>query len=109
MFAVIFVSIILIFSGYVVNLNNAHYLLAGYNTMSKKEREMIKNTKKNIIICDNDYVDGLPSIISSKIRNLANCKITLMGLPDKTAGHHSRNDVLPPNSDKIIQMIHKNR
>ena len=39
MFAVIFVSIILIFSGYVVTLNNAHYLLAGYNTMSKKERE----------------------------------------------------------------------
>ena len=38
MFAVIFVSIILIFSGYVVTLNNAHYLLAGYNTMSEKER-----------------------------------------------------------------------
>ena len=38
-FAVLFVSIILIFSAYLINLNNAHYLLAGYNTMSKKERE----------------------------------------------------------------------
>ena len=28
-----------------------------------------------------------------------------MGLPNKTAGHHSRNDVLPPNSSDIIKKI----
>lgn len=77
--------------------------------LTKKEKEMLKNTKKNIIICDNDYVDGLPSIISSKIRNFVKCKISLMGLPDRTAGHHSKNDVLPPNSQDIIRKINTNR
>ena len=73
--------------------------------LSKKEKEMLKNTNKKIIICDNDYVDGLPSIISAKINKLTNCKIDLMGLPNKTAGHHSKNDVLPPNSSDIIKKI----
>ena len=73
--------------------------------LSKKEKEMLKNTSKKIIICDNDYVDGLPSIISAKINKLTNCKIDLMGLRNKTAGHHSKNDVLPPNSSDIIKKI----
>ena len=67
---------------------------------------MLKNTKKNIIICDNDYADGLPSIISSKIRNFVKCKISLMGLPDKTAGHHSKNDVA---STKFSRYNKKNK
>ena len=37
--AVIFTSALLAICGYIVNENNANYLLAGYNTMSKKEKE----------------------------------------------------------------------
>jgi pyruvate/2-oxoglutarate/acetoin dehydrogenase E1 component len=73
--------------------------------LTKKEKEMIKNTKKRIIICDNDYTDGLPSLISSKINNLAKCNIDLMGLPNKTAGHHSKKDILPPNALMIIKKL----
>ena len=75
--------------------------------LSKKEKEMLKNTQKKIIICDNDYTDGLPSILASKINIITNCKIEMMGLPNKTAGHHTKKDVLPPNSLDVIKKIKK--
>ena len=75
--------------------------------LTKKEKEMLKNTQKKIIICDNDYADGLPSILASKINVISNCKIEIMGLPNKTAGHHTKKDVLPPNSSEIIKKIKK--
>ena len=74
--------------------------------LSAREIEVIKNTKKKIIICDNDYEDGLPAILKSKIINynkIAN--IEILGLPYKSAGHHSRVDVLPPDHKKIINQI----
>ncbi len=37
-FAVIFTSIFIALSGYIVNKKNANVLLAGYNTMSKDEK-----------------------------------------------------------------------
>ena len=37
-FAVIFTSLLIALSGYIVNEKNADYLLAGYNTMSKEEK-----------------------------------------------------------------------
>jgi hypothetical protein len=36
---VLFVDVIFILIAYLVNKNNAKYLLAGYNTMSKEERK----------------------------------------------------------------------
>ena len=74
--------------------------------LSKKEKDMIANTKKSIIICNNGYADGMPSIISSEITNLKKCDIHIMGLPHKTAVHHPKVDVLPPSSSEIIK---KNR
>ena len=38
---VLFVDVLLIFTAYVVNKNNAKYLMAGYNTMSKEERKKV--------------------------------------------------------------------
>tara|TARA_B100000780_G_C21123993_1_gene455628 strand:- start:801 stop:1712 length:912 start_codon:yes stop_codon:yes gene_type:complete len=76
--------------------------------LTKKEIEQIKNTSKSILICDDDYVDGIPSLIASKIMNLnSKVKIHLLGLPQKTAGHHSKTDVLPPSSSKIIKKINE--
>ena len=37
-FAVIFTSLLIALSGYIVNEKNADVLLAGYNTISKKEK-----------------------------------------------------------------------
>jgi pyruvate/2-oxoglutarate/acetoin dehydrogenase E1 component len=75
--------------------------------LSKQEIKQIKETSKAILICDNDYTDGIPSIISSKIMNLnKKAKIYLVGLPQKTAGHHPKVDVLPPSTKKIINKIY---
>ena len=75
---------------------------------SKKELETLKKTNKGILICDNDYVDGLPAIIASNImKNKVKSNIFTLGLPQKTAGHHPKKDVLPPNSKKIINKIKK--
>ena len=38
---VFIVDVLLIFTGYVVNKNNAKYLMAGYNTMSVEERKKV--------------------------------------------------------------------
>ena len=38
---VFIVDVLLIFAGYVVNKNNAKYLMAGYNTMSVEERKKV--------------------------------------------------------------------
>ena len=75
-------------------------------TLSKKEIDQIKKTSKSILICDDDYVEGIPSIIASKIMNINNkVKIHMFGLPDKTAGHHPKVDVLPPSAKQIIRKI----
>jgi len=74
--------------------------------LSKKEIKTIKKTKKSILICDNDYEDGLPAIIKSKICNHnKSANIEVLALPYKTAGHHPKVDVLPPSTVQIISKI----
>ena len=76
--------------------------------LSKKEINQLKRTEKSILICDDDYVDGIPSLIASKILNLnLTARTHLLGLPQKTAGHHPKVDVLPPSSKDIIKKIEK--
>ena len=76
--------------------------------LSKKEMEQIKKTSKSILICDDDYIEGIPSLIAAKIMNINfKVKIYMLGLPDKTAGHHPKVDVLPPSSTQIIKKIEK--
>ncbi|MEO2057145.1 MAG: DUF3784 domain-containing protein [Flavobacteriaceae bacterium] len=41
LWTVFVVDILLIFTAYVVNKNNAKYLMAGYNTMSVEERKKV--------------------------------------------------------------------
>jgi len=73
--------------------------------ISKKLVRYINSSKKGIIVTDNDYADGLPRIISGKINELTNAKCHIIGLKDKTAGHHSKVDNLPPKSKEIIKFI----
>jgi pyruvate/2-oxoglutarate/acetoin dehydrogenase E1 component len=83
------------------------YKLKPFN-LSNSEKKTINQTKKLILICDNDYEDGLPAIIKSKVCDLTECpNIKILGLPYKTAGHHPKNDVIPPNAKKIITGIEK--
>jgi pyruvate/2-oxoglutarate/acetoin dehydrogenase E1 component len=75
---------------------------------SKNEIRSIKNSKKGVLICDNDYLDGIPAIITSNINSKYKVKnIYSLGLKQKTAGHHPKQDVLPPDSKAIISKIYK--
>jgi len=67
----------------------------------------IKSSKNGVIITDNDYSDGLPAILAKKINEVVSKKIHIIGLKNKTAGHHSKVDNLPPSSEKIINYIIK--
>lgn len=74
--------------------------------LSSKEINQIKKTSKSILICDDDYIEGTPSLLAAKIMNLnSKVKIYMLGLPNKTAGHHPKVDVLPPSGTQIIKKI----
>lgn len=75
---------------------------------SKTEILSMKASKYGILICDNDYEDGIPAIISSNVSKIIEKKnIYTLGLKQKTAGHHPNKDVLPPTSKKIIKKIYQ--
>lgn len=74
-------------------------------SISDKNIKYIKSSRKGVIITDNDYADGLPRILSGKISEKTNKKCYLLGLKDRTAGHHSSVDNLPPSYKDIIKLI----
>jgi len=75
--------------------------------LKKKQINYIKSSKYGTIITDNDYADGLPSILASKINEKVLKKIYILGLKNKSAGHHEKADNLPPTSTEIINFIKK--
>ena len=75
--------------------------------LKREHINYIKSSKHGIIITDNDYSDGLPGILAKKINEIVSKKIYILGLKDKTAGHHSKVDNLPPSSKEIINFIIK--
>ena len=57
---------------------------------------------------DNDFKDGLMSILASKIQTRSRIsKFFFMGLKDKTAGHHTNVDNIPPRASEIISKINQ--
>ena len=73
--------------------------------ISNKTIEYINSSKKGVLITDNDYADGLPRILAGKISEKTNKKCYILGLKNKTAGHHSKVDNLPPSYKDIIKLI----
>jgi hypothetical protein len=49
----------------------------------------------------------LPRILASKINEKVLKKIYILGLKNKTAGHHENVDNLPPTSKEIVNFIKK--
>jgi pyruvate/2-oxoglutarate/acetoin dehydrogenase E1 component len=75
-------------------------------SLSKKIINYINSVKKGVIITDNDYDDGLPRILAGKINEQTSKKTYIIGLENKTAGHHNKVDNLPPDFNKIIKFIY---
>ncbi len=73
----------------------------------KKLISTINNSKFGAIILDNDYEEGIPSILAGKIQKFVNKKIYTKGLKSKTAGHHAKVDNLPPTEIEMEKYIKK--
>ena len=77
--------------------------------LEKKWIEAIKTSKHGVLMTDNDYKDGILRILAHKVNEKTNKNVHVMGLNDKTAGHHSNVDNLPPNSvaikSKVLEII----
>ena len=65
----------------------------------------IKKSKFGVLMTDNDYVDGVLRILAHQINEKTNKPVSVLGLEDKTAGHHKKVDNLPPNELKIIERV----
>ena len=76
--------------------------------LSKKIYKYLETSKHGVLMTDNDFNDGLMSILASKIQTeSAVSKFFFMGLKNKTAGHHSKVDNIPPNASKMISRINQ--
>ena len=73
--------------------------------LEKKWIEAIKSTKYGVLMTDNDYDDGLLSILAHKINEKTEKKVHLLGLKNKSAGHTELRDNLPPNHLEIIKKV----
>ena len=51
------------------------------------------------------YVDGILRILAHQINEKTKKPVSVLGLDDKTAGHHKKVDNLPPNELKIIERV----
>ena len=69
--------------------------------------EYINSSKYGALVLDNDYVDGIARILAHKISIKVKKKVHVMGLRDKTAGHHKNVDNLPPNKNEITNFVQK--
>ncbi len=65
----------------------------------------IKTSKYGVLMTDNDYNDGILRILAHKINEKTNKKVHVMGLKDRTAGHHFNVDNLPPDQTAIKSKI----
>ncbi len=89
--------------GYKIGL--IHILWIKPLKISNAEYNAIKLSKKGGILLDDDYVDGISNSIANKINHITNRKIETMGLKNKTAGAHIKEDNLPPSVKEIVTKI----
>ena len=77
--------------------------------LEKKWIEAINSTKHGVLMTDNDYKDGILRTLAHKINESTKKTINVMGLDDRTAGHHRKADNLPPDvlaiKQKVLEII----
>lgn len=73
--------------------------------LEKKWIEAIKSTKYGVLMTDNDYKDGILRTLAHKINESTQKNINVIGLEERTAGHHRKVDNLPPDDLAIKQKV----
>jgi len=73
--------------------------------LKKEWIKAIKTSKHGVLMTDNDFNDGILRTLAHKITEKTNKKVHVMGLNDRTAGHHFNVDNLPPDQTSIKSKI----
>jgi len=73
--------------------------------LKKEWIKAIKTSKHGVLMTDNDFNDGILRTLAHKINEKTNKKVQVMGLKDRTAGHHFNVDNLPPDQTSIKSKI----
>jgi pyruvate/2-oxoglutarate/acetoin dehydrogenase E1 component len=76
-------------------------------TIQKNWINAIKTSKHGVLMTDNDYADGILRTLAHKLNQKTSKNINVLGLDDKSAGHHSKVDNLPPDQNKIVEYVRK--
>jgi len=69
--------------------------------LEKKWLKAIKNSRAGVLMTDNDYNNGILRTLAHQIIEKTNKNVSVLGLDEKTAGHHKKVDNLPPDEFKI--------
>ncbi len=69
--------------------------------LEKKWLTAIKNSRAGVLMTDNDYNNGILRTLAHQIIEKTNKNVSVLGLDEKTAGHHKKVDNLPPDEFKI--------
>ena len=69
--------------------------------LEKKWLTAIKNSRAGVLMTDNDYNNGILRTLAHQIIEKTNKNVSVLGLDDKTAGHHKKVGNLPPDEFKI--------
>ena len=110
---ILFLNSVTRFEAKDIKLKNKFFRISIINIYSIKpfilKKKIIDHLKKNkntsVLICDNDYENGLLSNIAYNISKITRANIFCLGLKDKSAGHHQNHDNLPPNCNQILKKI----
>ena len=73
--------------------------------LEKKWIAAIKKSKAGVLMTDNDYNDGILRTLAHQIIEKTNKNVSVLGLEDKSAGHHKKVDNLPPDQFKIMKKV----
>jgi pyruvate/2-oxoglutarate/acetoin dehydrogenase E1 component len=76
-------------------------------TINKNWIKAIKSSQHGVLMVDNDYADGILRILAHKLNQKTNKQINVLGLDNKSAGHHNKVDNLPPDENKIVKYVFK--
>ena len=71
--------------------------------LKKEWLTAIKKSRAGVLMTDNDYDNGILRTLAHQIIEKTNKNVSVLGLDEKTAGHHKKVDNLPPNEFKITK------
>lgn len=88
-----------------VNISVFHQLWINPLTIDDNQINNLKKSKYGGIVLDDDYPNGIAKQIAHELMLKSGKPVYTLCIEEKTAGFQPHNDNLPPNKNKIIELI----